>query len=387
MKIQCRQRQGLEWKTEERRLPESVGTGPAYLKLEEISKKYGNHLAVAHVSMEIFEHEFVTLLGPSGSGKTTLLMALAGFVQPESGRIFLQGEDITREPPNLRGIGVVFQNYALFPHMSVFDNVAYPLKMRKTPRAKARVMIEEILDVVQLTGMEERRPLQLSGGQQQRVALARALVFKPGILLMDEPLSALDRKLREQMQLEIKRIQHQLGMTVVYVTHDQDEALTMSSRIAVLNRGRIEQMGTASDIYERPESRFVAEFVGETNFFELEVVSTQGGIVHLQGSCCPGARATARRSFQPGELVQLAVRPEKLFLPNGREPRGGALEAIVDEIIYLGEITKYLLKLPGDVHHGEPTIIMKVQNRHSAVKLNRGDCLRVGWDETDGLII
>jgi spermidine/putrescine ABC transporter ATP-binding subunit len=364
-----------------------VGSESAFLKLDQVTKSYEEHVAVSRFSLEINEYEFVTLLGPSGSGKTTLLMAIAGFVRPDSGRIFIQGRDISAEPPHRRGIGVVFQNYALFPHMSVYENVVYPLKMRRTSRIEARRAVEKILEVVQLSGMEERRPAQLSGGQQQRVALARALVFKPPILLMDEPLSALDRKLREYMQLELKRIQRQLGITVVYVTHDQEEALTMSSRIAVMNRGGIEQVGTSSEIYDSPATRFVAEFVGETNLFECRVVSSEGDLVNLEGVYCRKARARAAKPVLTGDLVHLAVRPEKLFPVNGRNPGGCTLEGTVEDVVYLGDITRYLVRLSDGKQNEARTVVMKVQNCHSAVKLDRGNRLRIGWNETDGVIV
>ena len=238
-----------------------------YLRFENVAKHYGDVRAVDDVSIDVGREEFLTLLGASGSGKTTLLMTVAGFTMPDRGRIVLDGEDITWLPPSLRNIGVVFQSYALFPHMTVSENVAYPLRVRKVPRRESEERTERALDLVQLGGFGERMPSQLSGGQQQRVALARAVVFEPRLLLMDEPLGALDKKLREYMQLEIKQLQRQLRITVIYVTHDQSEALTMSDRIAIMNDGRFEQVGSPEGLYRAPANRFVADFIGETCFF------------------------------------------------------------------------------------------------------------------------
>jgi spermidine/putrescine ABC transporter ATP-binding subunit len=244
------------------------------LELINISKLFGDVRAVDNVSLSIQHGEFLTLLGPSGSGKTTTLNMIAGFEIPSRGDILLETEDITTVAPNNRGIGMVFQNYALFPHMTVSDNIAFPLKMRKTPGGKIRQSIKEVLELVKLPGFEGRYPHQLSGGQQQRIALARALVFEPKILLMDEPLGALDKKLRDHMRLEIKHLQGALDITVIYVTHDQEEALTMSDRIAIMNEGKIIQLDTPVALYESPASLFVADFIGESNFLKGCVAET-----------------------------------------------------------------------------------------------------------------
>ncbi len=360
----------------------------AYVSLERITKRYGDVVAVSDVSLDIAEHEFVTLLGPSGSGKTTILMTIAGFIKADDGRVFVDGEDITEIPPYRRNIGMVFQSYALFPHMTVYENIAYPLKMRRIPRAKARQMVEEILEVVQLQGFEQRSPAQLSGGQQQRVALARALVFHPPILLMDEPLGALDKKLREHMQLELKDIQDRLGITVLYVTHDQEEALTMSSRITIMNSGRTEQTGTALDIYENPNNQFVADFIGETNFFRAEILRIEDDGVYITGPYIRSIRANALKRVEVGQKAHLAVRPEKIVFVGEEERNHCSYEGSVKDIIYLGDITKYYVQLvdvPQDEREG--VVIMKVQNRLGSKKYNRGDQVRIGWNEMDATIV
>ena len=274
-----------------------------YLRFENVAKHYGNVRAVDDVSIDVGREEFLTLLGASGSGKTTLLMTVAGFTMPDRGRIVLDGEDITWLPPSLRNIGVVFQSYALFPHMTVFQNVAYPLRVRKVPRRASQERTERALELVQLGGFGERMPSQLSGGQQQRVALARAVVFEPRLLLMDEPLGALDKKLREYMQLEIKQLQRQLRITVIYVTHDQSEALTMSDRIAIMNDGRFEQVGSPEGLYRVPANRFVADFIGETCFFRAVVAGTEGGLTVARaggGTIRYGAEAAATPRHRGG---------------------------------------------------------------------------------------
>lgn len=361
---------------------------PAHVSFQNITKRYGEVVAVNDVSLEIAEHEFITLLGPSGSGKTTLLMTFAGFVRPDSGRVFIDGKDITEIPPYKRNIGMVFQNYALFPHMSVFDNIAYPLRMRRVPRAQARKMVERALDVVQLSGLGARRPAQLSGGQQQRVALARALVFQPPILLMDEPLGALDKKLREHMQLELKHIQERLGITIVYVTHDQEEALTMSTRIAIMNDGQIIQLGTALELYEHPVNQFVADFVGETNFFRGNVFDIEKDIVYISGPCIRHIRARRWKQLEKGQEIHLAVRPEKVVFLEGGEKDHCYYEGSVEDIIYLGDITKYYVRLHDtSSEEREGVVVMKVQNRLGAVKHQRGDRVRIGWNEMDATIV
>src|SRR5438309_2797228 len=275
--------------------------GRVAIALDGVSKRFGSHTAVDDVPLEIREGEFFSMLGPSGCGKTTSLRMIAGFEVPDSGRVVLQGADVTTVSANRRPVNMVFQQYALFPHMSIYDNVAFGLKVKRVPRGEHRDRVHELLRVVDLEGLENRRPRQLSGGQQQRVALARALVNRPTALLLDEPLGALDVKLRKHMQLELKRIQHEVGTTFVYVTHDQEEALAMSDRIAVMNGGRVEQLGTPREIYEHPASDFVADFVGTVNVLDLD-----------------GGRES--------------VRPERIRILR----EGGRLDGVVADVVYLG---------------------------------------------------
>jgi spermidine/putrescine transport system ATP-binding protein len=322
-------------------MAEDRSTGIA---LEGVSKRFGRAAAVDDVTLSIREGEFFSLLGPSGCGKTTTLRMIAGFEVPDAGRIMLQGRDVTRVPANRRPVNMVFQQYALFPHMSIYDNVAFGLKVKRVPRGEHGARIDEILRVVELEGLERRRPRQLSGGQQQRVALARALVNRPAALLLDEPLGALDVKLRKQMQLELKRIQHELGTTFVYVTHDQEEALAMSDRIAVMNGGRVEQVAGPREIYEQPTSAFVADFIGSLNTLELRVDEMVGtyGVMRLGESdrivvaLEPGAQA--------GESFRVSVRPERVQIgPIDRSTAdsGSRLEGTISQIVYLGMYTQF----------------------------------------------
>lgn len=315
-------------------------TRGAAVCLTGLVKRYEDSVAVDDVSLDIPAGEFVTLLGPSGSGKTTTLNMIAGFTDADEGRIELDGSTIDKVPAHKRNIGVVFQHYALFPHMTVEDNVAFPLKRRRVPKAERATRIAEVLDLVRMSEYGKRLPRQLSGGQQQRVALARALVFNPRLLLMDEPLGALDKKLREWLQLEFKRIHQELGITFVYVTHDQEEALVLSDRIAVFNRGKIEQVGTATDLYECPETLFVAEFVGESNCFEGRYRKDGGqGIVSSEQFELRGPAVTTVE----GPDAVLVVRPERVSIRReGVNPSNGAnvLRGTVKQVIYLGSARK-----------------------------------------------
>ena len=353
-----------------------MSEAPVHLRFENVAKHYGPVRAVDDVSIDVDREEFLTLLGASGSGKTTMLMTIAGFTLPERGRIVLDGEDITYLPPSKRQIGVVFQNYALFPHMSVFENVAYPLRVRRVARREAAERTERVLALVRLDGFGDRMPHQLSGGQQQRVALARAVVFEPRLLLMDEPLGALDKKLREYMQLEIKHLQRQLRITVIYVTHDQSEALTMSDRIAIMNDGRFEQVGSPDDLYRTPANRFVADFIGETCFVKAVVAGRDGelttarigeGVVRYAGD---GAAA--------GATVELMVRPEAVSLADDGEGDRNRLDGVVSEAVYLGELTRYHLRVGDD-----QVLIMKRQNMDGVRQLRPGDSVTVSWSVRD----
>ncbi len=324
--------------------------GPAVLELRGVRKSYAGQEAVAGVDLLLRRHGFLTFLGPSGSGKTTTLMLVAGLQRPDAGSILLNGAPVDRLPPYRRDIGMVFQHYALFPHMTVRRNVAFPLEMRRVDRAEAAWRVQEALDLVGLSGLGDRLPRQLSGGQQQRVALARAMVYRPALLLMDEPLGALDKQLRGQLQLEIKRMHRELRMSVLYVTHDQDEALTLSDRIAVFNAGRVEQVGTPLDLYERPATRFVAGFIGETNFFPGTVVGAEpgGGPCRvdvsgtLLGATLPGAAAPG--APVPGASVTVAVRPERIRLHAVSEGAAGLPGTLLDSI-YLGSARRLVIGL------------------------------------------
>ncbi|MGX1743759.1 ABC transporter ATP-binding protein [Bosea sp. NPDC055353] len=315
------------------------------IEVRDAVKRFGAVTAVDHVSLAVEPGEFLALLGPSGSGKTTILMAIAGFEYPDEGRILVGGEDVTWTPPNRRNLGMVFQKYTLFPHMSVLENIAFPLKMRGVARAEREDRARQALATVRLDGFGERKPSQLSGGQQQRVAIARAIVYKPRVLLMDEPLSALDKNLREEMQIETKHLQREIGVTVVFVTHDQTEALTMADRVAVLDHGRLQQIGTPHALYEAPQSAFVAGFIGETNFIAgtARTAAAAGAemVVELgEGRAVP---ATAVGDVVPGAAIRVAIRPERLALTGAGE---GLLGARVQDAIYVGNATTLLLATP-----------------------------------------
>jgi putative spermidine/putrescine transport system ATP-binding protein len=308
----------------------------AFINFDNVSKSFGIVTVVDDLDLSIAKGEFVSMLGPSGSGKTTLLMMLAGFETPSSGAISVAGKRVDGLPPYKRNMGVVFQNYALFPHMTVAENVAFPLKMRGVSRAAIAERVGKALDMVQLGVFQDRRPIQLSGGQQQRVALARALVFEPEVVLMDEPLGALDKKLREQMQLDIRDLHRRLGLTIVFVTHDQTEALTMSDRIAIFNHGKIEQIGTPAQIYDSPRTQFVAEFIGETNLVAGVVHKTDNGTlsVRLDGGATIDVHAS--EPVAPGKQVKLSIRPERIEV-NSEAPAANRLKALISDIVYHGD--------------------------------------------------
>jgi spermidine/putrescine transport system ATP-binding protein len=323
----------------------------AAIEVEAVSKRYGTgaQAAVDDVSISIEEGEFFSLLGPSGCGKTTTLRMIAGFIAPDEGRILLQGRDVTAVAPNKRPVNMVFQHYALFPHMTIYDNVAFGLKMGRVPRQDHAARIEEILRVVALDGFERRRPRQLSGGQQQRVALARALVNRPAALLLDEPLGALDVKLRRHMQLELKRIQHELGTTFVYVTHDQEEALAMSDRIAVMNAGRVEQVGGPREIYEKPATAFVADFIGSLNALDITVGEVVGGYAVARVGEAGRVVVPVDGAVATGAALRVAVRPEWVRIEgvSGTTTDGGSrLEGNVAQIVYLGMYTQFHVDTP-----------------------------------------
>jgi spermidine/putrescine ABC transporter ATP-binding subunit len=356
------------------------------LELINVSKLFGDVRAVDNVSLSIQQGEFLTLLGPSGSGKTTTLNMIAGFEIPSRGDILLETEDITTVPPNHRGIGMVFQNYALFPHMTVSDNIAFPLKMRKIPGDKIRQSIKEVLELVELPGFEGRYPHQLSGGQQQRIALARALVFKPKILLMDEPLGALDKKLRDHMRLEIKHLQESLDITAIYVTHDQEEALTMSDRIAIMNEGKIIQLDTPVALYESPANLFVADFIGESNFLSGKIAETDGERTAVETD--DGLKVWVQKLNQanPGEDVSIAIRPEKIQILTADEVDSSDIvnrfTGGIEEIIYVGEARIYRVCLAAGT-----TVDVKVQSGPSTRNFKIGGDINIGWRTRHGLAL
>ena len=346
------------------------------VRFKNVRKSYdGRNMVVKHLNLDIRHGEFLTLLGPSGSGKTTTLMMLAGFETPSSGTIELAGEQIDNLPPHKRNIGMVFQNYALFPHMTVAENVAFPLKVRKLDSAAQQQKVRTALAMVQLDGMEKRFPSQLSGGQQQRVALARALVFEPELVLMDEPLGALDKQLREHMQLEIKRLHADLGVTVVYVTHDQGEALTMSDRVAVFHDGMVQQIGSPQDIYESPETAFVAGFIGENN-------RTHGTITHATSRQATVAldsgmqiQGQQQQGMKAGDRVSVSIRPERIALNPPADSTDVRCTGKVQEVIYLGDHVRVRLDIKGD-----PDFVVKQPVSQVRQKIAVGDVLDIGWN-------
>jgi spermidine/putrescine transport system ATP-binding protein len=314
-----------------------------------VTKRFGTMVAVDDVTIEVARGEFFSLLGPSGCGKTTSLRMIAGFEEPEEGRVVLTGQDIVGVPPFKRNVNTVFQSYALFPHLTVADNVAFGLRRKKVSKSDVKDRVKRYLDLVQLPGYDDRRPSQLSGGQQQRVALARALVNEPAVLLLDEPLGALDLKLRKQMQLELMRIQREVGVTFIYVTHDQEEALVMSDRIAVMSQGKVEQIGFPEDIYERPATRFVAGFIGTSNIVEAEVTGRAGEFLQL--AAAPGDRllvpAPSERSVSAGESLAFTVRPEKLRITPADEQVADQLCTVagtVVDVVYQGVSTQLVVE-------------------------------------------
>ncbi|RZO39544.1 MAG: ABC transporter ATP-binding protein [Proteobacteria bacterium] len=328
-------------------------SNPLNISIKDITKKYGDFYALKEINLEVMSGEFLTLLGPSGSGKTTLLMALAGFTSPDYGSIKFGNEEVVLKPPHLRGIGMVFQNYALFPHMNVEQNVGYPQKLRGVSKSSIKETVDEALSTVKLDGLGHRGVSELSGGQKQRVALARAIVFKPKILLMDEPLSALDKKLREEMQIELRHLHDSLNITTVYVTHDQKEALTMSDRIAVINEGSLMQLGTPTEIYNNPNNSFIADFIGESSLIPIKVKDkcAQLGAVKLL--------VNHKVDFDGDYL--LVIRPEKLFLSKGNEINTNFFVVSVLESIFQGESQLLVIKLDSKLF-GEQTLQMRIAN-------------------------
>src|SRR4051812_48987169 len=344
------------------------------IRLTGVRKLFGDVAAVDGVDLDIRRGEFFTLLGPSGSGKTTCLRMIAGFERPDEGRIELAGDDVSRLPPAERDVNTVFQDYALFPHMSVGENVAYGLKVKKVAKGERSKRVEEALAMVRLEGYGERRPSQLSGGQRQRVALARALVNRPRVLLLDEPLGALDLKLRQQLQVELKRIQQEVGITFVYVTHDQDEALTMSDRIAVMDGGNVLQVGSPRDVYEEPGSRFVAGFVGVSNLLELPVEKSADGVLTMRLG--PSDAVTAKGSGAEGATAVVTIRPERIAL-DSRAGDACHARGTVKESLYAGPTSRFVVALDGG---GELMVVRQnATTTYEEVVALRGQPVVLNW--------
>ena len=349
-----------------------------FVKFDKVDKSYdGKILVVKDLQLDIEEGEFVTMLGPSGSGKTTCLMMLAGFETPTHGEIYLNGQAISSIPPHKRGIGMVFQNYALFPHMTVYENLAFPLRVRKIPKDEADKKIDKALSMVSLQGFADRMPGQLSGGQQQRVAVARSLVFDPQLVLMDEPLGALDKNLRESMQYEIKHIHESIGVTVVYVTHDQTEALTMSNRIAVFNDGKVQQLSSPDKLYEEPVNSFVAEFIGENNKFAGQVTDISGDKCKVQLDSGTEILANPIAVKAKGEKTKVSLRPERAII-DPKDKMDNNHKGKIEEVIYHGDHTRLRVDLLGN-----KDFILKVPNSSNRMDIKEGKEINIGWNSID----
>jgi putative spermidine/putrescine transport system ATP-binding protein len=348
-----------------------------FLHINAVRKTYGSVVATEHVDLTISEGEFMTFLGPSGSGKSTILHILAGFQDPSAGDILLRGQSILATPSHQRNIGMVFQRYTLFPHLTVGENVAFPLRVRGMARDVIAKKVDAALALVRLTGFADRMPAKMSGGQQQRVALARALVYDPPVLLMDEPLSALDKKLREEIQHEIRRIHQETGVTILYVTHDQEEALRLSDRIAVFNQGKIEQVGTGQQLYAGPATRFVADFIGDSSFLEGQVLTLHGDCADI--GFADGTRLNAvplHGRAQKGDVVDVMLRPERVDLTQTAGPAGASLPVTIEDLTFLGNATTVMARttwgapLSLRLNFGHPLAAQITRNAHLHTQLN-----------------
>ena len=371
-----------ERRTTER--PEEVRRGPereVAVELSGVTKRFGEFVAVGDLTLEIYEGEFFSLLGPSGCGKTTTLRMIAGFEEPTEGEISVAGEPMRGVPPYKRPVNTVFQSYAIFPHLNVFDNVAFGLRRAGVKGEELRQRVTEACEMVQLSGFEKRKPNALSGGQQQRVALARALVNRPNVLLLDEPLGALDLKLRKEMQLELKSLQNEVGITFIYVTHDQEEALTMSDRIAVMNEGRVQQVADPATLYESPRNRFVANFIGQMNVFSGTVQSVNGERVTLRtrGGVRIEAVMSEENSVEVGAEAQAAVRPEKVRFGSAGD---NVINAEIRQTVYLGVSTQYIAELPDGA-----TLVLYQQNVHDAAGHGVNEEVSITWDAQNCLVL
>ena len=347
------------------------------VQLEGVNKYFGKNHVVKNLNLSVEEGEFLTLLGSSGCGKTTTLRMIAGFEEPTSGSILVEGQAVEEKEPFERNVNTVFQSYALFPHKTIYDNVAYGLKMKKVPKTEIARRVKEIMALVQLTGFEERYPSQLSGGQKQRVAIARALINRPRVLLLDEPLGALDLKLRKQMQLELKRLQRKLNITFIYVTHDQEEALTMSDRIAVMHDGILDQLGTPEEIYEQPRTKFVATFIGETNIFEGNIKELAMGRVAVRIE--NGVIRGCGYGFSRNEYITVSVRPEKMKF-SAAPVKGFQLEAQVKDYVYAGSVVKCIAVLQNGME-------IKMDRLAGEELPEPGSIIHPWWEEKDAVLL
>jgi len=373
-------------RAEERREPWKDPRAEAYIRIEKVTKKFGEFVAVSDVSLSIYRGEIFCLLGGSGCGKTTLLRMLAGFEAPTSGRIFIDGQDMAGVPPYRRPVNMMFQSYALFPHMTVENNVAFGLKQDGLPRAEITDRVKEMLAMVKLEQFARRKPHQLSGGQRQRVALARSLIKRPKLLLLDEPLGALDKKLREHTQFELVNLQEKLGVTFVVVTHDQEEAMTLASRIGVMNHGRIQQVGTPHEIYEFPGTRFVAEFIGNVNMFEGRIVEDEPDHVTIE-SAEFGAPIYIGHgvSTAPDAIVWTAVRPEKVMITREQPAeKANAASGVIKEIAYMGDISVYIVQLDTGKRM---RVTLPNTHRHAESPLTWEDRVWVSWHESSAVVV
>ena len=361
----------------------AAGTPPK-LTIRDLRKTYGPVVALEGASLELREGEFLTLLGPSGSGKTTMLMIIAGLTQPDSGEVWIDRRLATYTPSHRRDIGMVFQNYALFPHLTVYENIAFPLRMRKVSEATIEKEVRRVLDLIQLPDVGPRLPRALSGGQQQRIALARCIVYRPSIVLMDEPLGALDKKLRDQMKLEIKHLHTELGITVLYVTHDQEEAMIMSDRVCLMNDARIEQLGTPDELYFRPRTVFAADFLGESNILAATVVGVEGAWATLRADAADGVtvRAPAEPGLAAGERVRFMVRPENVALLGPGESADNETAAALEEAILVGGVTKHYARLPDGT-----TLSATSLTGGPLGAVERGAAVRLGWTRERTVIL
>lgn len=350
------------------------------LQVKDVRKSYGAVTALENTSLEMREGEFLTLLGPSGSGKSTLLMAIAGLNNPDNGEIWIDGKLATYLPPFQRDIGMVFQNYALFPHMTIMENIAFPLRMRGESKESINQKVKEVLEKVQLSHVAERFPRELSGGQQQRIALARCFVYKPSIILMDEPLGALDKKLREALQLEIKHLHEELGITVLYVTHDQEEAMVMSDRICLMNNARIEQIGTPDDLYHRPKTIFAADFLGESNFIDVRIKTLQDNTVVTETTTGTVLYAPLSSSIAPSTSAKVMIRPESIRVLSEHETAQNMLTGEVTDVIVAGGVTKSFVRT---AEHA----MLKISQLTGSSKLQKGQHVRLGWTTCSAVLL